>query len=79
MGQQGRMRLRDHLEMKGTPEGLECGLIPFTEYFFSLQGFQPFHIIMVMVDRSWGANLLAVWDVLFQTQWAQTLSCLLTL
>lgn len=42
MDQQGRMRFRDHLEMKGVPEGLECGLIPFTEYFFSLHGFQAF-------------------------------------
>lgn len=61
------------LKIRAFSRGWSVSRSPSLECFFSLHRFQPFHIVMVMVAWGCGANLLAVWDALFPTQWAQFL------
>lgn len=53
----------------------ESGAPPPSYCLYLLHTFSlPFHIVMVAEARGCGANLLAVWNALFLTQWAQSLS-----
>lgn len=48
---------------------LSVGWSPALSACFHHIDYQPFHIVMVMVASGCATNLLALWSVLFLTQW----------